>query len=911
MTGRFRSGRLPNLPPDGILTEIPVGMLPSAKVTVGSLRALPLFAELGEASLRQLLELGRTLRLATHAPVSASRVTDTERYCFVVDGVIGVTVGTPGGVTGEGRFLGYFTAGDCFSDGFLGIPVAENAERIDCVAVGSSLLFDVNLSNLSEFLSSHPGFHGKLVDSLRSARRQFLADQEPGPQVVQDFVLRQGFINSGRLRVGNLSHCLDCGKCEAACAARHGGTPRMARTRVALGCLAFPVTCQTCRDKPCLAVCSFGGLVHDEETSEVRISERCGGCGACVEACPYGAIRMIQAPYTVADFPDPIPNSNVSGMTNVDRLYVAGDVAGSALIRLAINDAVRAVNAIPTRSGPLPADVVDVAIVGAGPAGLSAAMRCRERNLSCWVLEKDVLASTIRDYPKHKHVMAEPHHVPLVGSLWFDGCTKEELLERWRTLVDSAGLPIREQTEVQGIEQQGELFSVKTGQGSLLARAVMVCIGKRGAPRNLGVPGESPLRVRYVLIDPDEWANRQVLVVGGGDSALEAAVSLAEIPGCHVTLSYRRDSFTRAKSLNRARLQAAQQEGSIRVELKSTVSALEPGRVRLRTEQGEISLANDVVFAFLGTDPPTDFLAQARIQVLEPGSAEMADYAKSRGLRQRAIKCDHCRDFDRPACLGACPTGALFEATPAELFTRATTNASSFREPPPRLTDTAFLRGPSARRAATWGDRLYHPVFTGLILLTLAGLGVEVFLRSTQPEASLSAWLLRAFGVAGRVDYSSGRGLGHWLGYVGASAMLLSTLYSLRTRVQRCNGWGKASVWMSAHQWLGFIGGTLVTYHSALKLDRWASIACFLIWIVVATGILGRYAEGRAKSAINLVDFERRARSRRRGLGLERLVLTIAHGTLRHWNIVHIVLAIAMFVLAGIHIVYGFVYKAV
>lgn len=882
-----------------------------AKVSAGSLQALPLFAELEVASIRRLIELGRGRRLGAREPVSSIRTTETESYCFVVDGVVGVSLAAPADAPGgdEPRYLGYFTTGDCFSDGFARVPVGPGADRIDCVALGSALLLEVDVNSLSGFLTSHPAWHGRLAESLQQARRRFLADQAPGRQVVQDFVLRQGLVNSGRIRVSNLEVCLSCGKCQAACAAHHGGVPRMRRREVELGCLAFPATCQTCRDKPCLAVCSFGGLVYDEASSVVRISERCGGCGACVEACPYGAIQMIRTPYTVADFPDPIPQSDTSGATNVERLFVAGDVAGSALIRLAINDAVRAVDAIPARAGPLPEGAVDAVIVGAGPAGLSAALRCRERGLSCWVLEKDAVAATVRDYPRRKHVMAEPHHVPLLGSLWFENCTKEELLERWQGLVVSAGLPIQERTEVLGIERQGELFAIRTARGVLTARAAVVCVGKRGAPRRLGLPGEEPPRVRYALVDPDEWADRDVLVVGGGDSALEAAVSLAEVPGCRVTLSYRRDAFTRAKSLNRTRLQAAQREGTIRVELRSTVTALEPGRVRLRTEQGELSLANDVVLAFLGNDPPTDFLAQAQIQVLQPGSPEMAEYARRRGLRDRAVKCDRCEGLDRPACLAACPTGALFEATPAELFARAPESPAGPSPAHLELSERAFLAGAAAAPAPrAW---LAHPAFVAAMLLALAGLGVEVYLRMSDPDRSLSAWVLAQLGAAGPVGYSSGRGLGHWLGYVGASSMLVSALYSLRTRVRRFERWGESSTWLLAHQWLGLGGGVLVTYHSALKLDRWASIACVLIWIILLTGILGRYVQGRAHAASNLLELERRAHVRRWAFGLERLALAVARAALRHWNVVHIVLAIAMFILAGIHVAYGFIYKAV
>ncbi len=865
-------------------------MLLLQRITADSLRALALFAGLPAPSLQQLLGAGRVRYLSPRETLSAS--TSEESYCFVVEGVIAITLGGSSAGTNQQDldYLGYFEPGHCFSVGFLQVP---GPASIGCVSLGRSALLEVETSALGGFLSAHPDWHRTLVDSLGSARTRFLSLLDPTRHVVQDFLLREGFVNSSRVRVGRLDSCIDCGKCQAACAARFGGVARMVRGGPELGCLTFPVVCQTCRDKPCLAVCSFGGLVHDDQTGTIRISERCGGCGACVEACPYHAIRMVEAPYTVADFPDPIPNSNLSGMTNVPNLFVAGDVAGSALIRQAINDAVRAVDAISPRPASTAPNTLDVVIVGAGPAGLSAALRARERGLLVSVLEKDQLGSTIRDYPKNKHVMAEPHHVPLLGSLWFDACTKEELLARWQQTAQRAGLDIRCNAEVERIEAQGDDFIVHFGGEWVAARAVIVGVGKRGSPRRLQVPGEIPGRVLYNLTDADEFAGRDVLVVGGGDSALEAALSLAEAPDCRVTLSYRRDAFTRAKSLNRSRLMAYQKEGRIKVELQSTVLALEPRTVRLRTPRGEISLPNDVVFALLGSDPPTDFLKRAAIQVLKPGSAEMATYASGRGTRQRAVKCDHCAEFDDQACLTACPTHALFETTPAALFESTGENA--------------FLRGTTPGHAKPW----WHLALTILVFVLLAGTGVEAFLLATQPEHSFSAWVLRGMGSTLEVSYSSGRGFGHWLGYLGAGGMLASVAYSLRTRVRRFANLGAQSTWLSAHLWLGFVGATLVTYHSALKLDRWASIAVVLMWVVVTTGILGRYVRGRTDAAVNLVDFERRASAPRSLLGLERGILASTRWLLRHWNIVHIVLAIAMFILAGIHIVYGFLYKAV
>ncbi len=213
--------------------------------------------------------------------------------------------------------------------------------------------------------------------------------------------------------------------------ARHGKA-RMARFGPRLGRLTFPIACRNCYDQPCIAACSFGGIAFDAASGDVHISGRCAGCGACAKQCPNDAISMMWRPYTVADFPDPMPLSDATGMTNVSNLLVAGDISGAALIRLAMNEAVRAVDRIEPSGLPQNDPILDVAIIGGGPAGLAAAMRCRERQLSYCVFERDQLASTIRGYPKNKHVMAEPSNIALLSSLWFGDCSKEELLARWQ-----------------------------------------------------------------------------------------------------------------------------------------------------------------------------------------------------------------------------------------------------------------------------------------------------------------------------------------------------------------------------------------------------------------------------------------------------------------------------------------------
>ncbi len=840
-----------------------MGGEPREAVTVDSLRSLEVFAALPRPVVEQLLRVSHVRSLSMGQPLSSiPRVARSECYCFVLSGLMSIvlrhktTSRSPSNGAQDSRveFIGYFEPGDCFSDGFLDLSFQDDDPALDCIARAPSVLLQTSRQRLLDLMAGQAAWAAELARKMASARHHFERQREPTRRVVQDFFLRYRYEASSTARIIQLNRCLDCNKCSDACAKRHG-VARMQRGGPRLGQLIFPVVCRSCIGRPCESACSLGALSFDEEVGEIRISNRCIGCGACAKTCPNQAIFMVQVPYTVADFAEPIPSNNADGQTNVPNLYVAGDVAGAGLIKLSVNDAVRCVDKMSPRPAAYATEkLVDVVIVGAGPAGLAAALRCRERNLQCVVLEKDRFLSSIQDYPKNKHVMAEPSSVPMNSSLWFEDCSKEELLERWHRTVVAQGLDVWEGVEVQRIERgQDGLFTVANATGTILSRHVLVCIGKRGTPRKLGVPGECEERVRYVVSDPDAFARQRILVVGGGDSALEAALALADVPGTHVTLSYRQAAFTRAKPLNRERLERYQAQQKIFVVLRSTVKALEYEKVRLKVDDGERVISNDIVFALLGADSPTPFLQQAGIKVLEPGSQDMVTYAASRGNKLRAAKCDHCAGFADRACLRACPTGALLEMAPQEVFlsesVKGWAHGGDFSE-------TSFIDGvgdrPVGRRR-----KIGTYLLKGLALAALFDIGLECFLRSTVPERSFQAIILRLLGQAPEVSFSSGKGFGHWLGYIGTGLMLSTVFYPLRTRLGVLKNFGASSAWLSVHLWTGFSGAMLVTFHSALKLDRWVGIACACAWIVVLSGAIGRYLKSIVESRIGLADFEK------------------------------------------------------
>lgn len=358
----------------------------------------------------------------------------------------------------------------------------------------------------------------------------------------------------------------------------------------------------------CTSVCPEGdvlGMVAGK--AAVVKAYRCIGHGMCADACPVGAITMRTADPTLSS---DLPFLTAQCETSVENLFIAGELGGLALIRNAVRQGRECVDAIAVRlGGASPGGVYDVLIVGAGPAGISAALRCIEKGLHYIVIEGDSIGGTVTKYPRQKLVMTSPIEFPLYGRMKELKLSKEFLLSFWQKVGARSDFRAKLQEAVEHIQKDAHgLFAVKTAAASYDARAVILAIGRGGTPRRLGVQGEDLPKVMYRLIEAEHYAHKRILIVGGGDSAVEAAIGLALQPGNQVTLSYRKDTFTRIKQRNEQRLNELQRSGKIEVVLRSIPVEIGETTVTLDVDGRVQEIPNDYVWIFAGGVAPNDFL---------------------------------------------------------------------------------------------------------------------------------------------------------------------------------------------------------------------------------------------------------------------------------------------------------------
>ena len=369
------------------------------------------------------------------------------------------------------------------------------------------------------------------------------------------------------------------------------------------------------RSGACITACPEGDVIRFVDgVPRLVDATACVGHADCIRSCCVGAVRLVLG--TTAHGVE-IPAIAADGETSLPNVYVAGELGGVGLVHNAIAEGLAVVDTIRdrlrTRARPIPL-THDLVIVGAGPAGLAAALRARELGLSFVVLDKGNLGGAIRSFPRQKLVMTTPFTLPLHGLVRRTEISKEELLALWERLRDQHELPIHEQCEMTGLVPTVGGYEVVTRRGTFTTVHVVLALGRRGTPRRLDVPGEEASHVTYELLEPEQYAGRACAVIGGGDSAVEAALALAEISGTRVSLLHRRDTVS-AKPKNQLRLDAARREGKI--EFVGGVSPIAIDReVRFRrADSSESGVPADFTFVMVGGELPAPWLRSIGVEV--------------------------------------------------------------------------------------------------------------------------------------------------------------------------------------------------------------------------------------------------------------------------------------------------------
>ena len=369
-------------------------------------------------------------------------------------------------------------------------------------------------------------------------------------------------------------------------------------------CIKSGACVEACPEKDILGILNGGGTLIN--------ASNCVGHGACFHACPVEAISLVIG---TEQRGVELPHVNENYESNVEGIYIAGELGGMGLIKNCVEQGQMAMENIAKLGLKSVENVYDVLIIGAGPAGISASLTAKQHGLNFITLEQDSVGGTVFNFPRAKIVMTAPMPLPLYGKVKLYDTSKDELLSIWQDALTKNNISITEHTKVESIQPEGSYFRVFTNTGKeYLTQTVLLAIGRRGTPRKLGIPGEEMQKVAYRLLEPERIVGKKVVVVGGGDSAIESALLLCEQN--QVILSYRRDAFSRLKVKNRENITRAMEEQKLQVIFNSNLLEIQEDKVIMKIgDDMTKTIENDLVYIFAGGELPTQFLKKVGVEI--------------------------------------------------------------------------------------------------------------------------------------------------------------------------------------------------------------------------------------------------------------------------------------------------------
>ena len=525
----------------------------------------------------------------------------------------------------------------------------------------------------------------------------------------------------------------------------------------------------------CLRACPEGDILGVVGGAARLVhGDHCIGHGRCAAECPVGAIKLV---FGSEERGVDLPEVDAFFESSRPGVYIVGELGGMGLIKNAIRQGLQVAQRI---GETLPPGAGEVVVVGGGPAGVATALGLKAAGVPHRVLEQGKLGGSILHYPRQKVVMTEPVVLPIWGKFGRRVIPKEELLDTFHRIVDTTHIAFQEGVKVLGIDGEAGRFLVRTAAGDFPAARVVLAAGRRGTPRRLGVPGEDSPAVYYGIREPEVFAQQRVLVVGGGDSAVEAALQLAD-GGAEVALSYRGAELARCREANRAAVKAASEAGRIAMLLPSTVQEIHDRDVVIDFSGARKSLSDTNVVVSIGGELPLEFLARCGVALRRyHGEAPGEDRGGAAREWREKEESAHARSARRWA-------GARRFALAAV--------------------------GVGILAALAWVGRDYYPLD-----------------RLTRRESPLHASL------------KSAGPWGHGVGIAATLFMLSNFLYAARKRWKRLDGLGGIKTWLDFHVFVGTMSPAVIAFHAAFQAKNLLALATAgSLAVVFTTGVIGRF----------------------------------------------------------------------